>query len=63
MYLIMLSAKKEGIKYHFLSFCYDLTWDRTSISQTISKHFTHKANEPVKQDNSFMLSILRGACM
>ena len=24
-YLIMLSVKQGGIKYHFLSFCYDLT--------------------------------------
>ena len=26
-YLIMLSVKQDGIKYHFLSFWYDLTWD------------------------------------
>ena len=26
-YLIVLSAKQGGIKYHFLSFWYDSTWD------------------------------------
>ena len=26
-YLIVLSAKQGGIKYHFLSLWYDLTWD------------------------------------
>ena len=26
-YLIMLSIKQGGIKYHFLSLWYDLTWD------------------------------------
>ena len=28
-YLIMLSGKQGGIKYHFLSFWYDSTGDRT----------------------------------
>ena len=26
-YLIMLSGKQGGIKYHFLSLWYDSTWD------------------------------------
>ena len=26
-HLIMLSVKQGGIKYHFLSLCYDSTWD------------------------------------
>ena len=26
-YLIMLSVKQDGIKYHFLSLWYDSTWD------------------------------------
>ena len=26
-YLIMLSVKQGGIKYHFLSLWYDVTWD------------------------------------
>ena len=26
-YLIMLNVKQGGIKYHFLSFWYDSTWD------------------------------------
>ena len=40
-YLIVLSAKQNGIKYHFLSHWYDLIWDWTSVSWTISKHSTH----------------------
>ena len=28
-YLIMLSVKQDGIKYHFLSLWYDSTWDWT----------------------------------
>ena len=31
-YLIMLSAKQGRIKYHFLRFCYDLTWDWNLVS-------------------------------
>ena len=27
MYLIMLSVRQGGIKYHFLSLWYDSTWD------------------------------------
>ena len=30
----MLSVKQGGINYHFLSLWYDLTWDRTQVSQT-----------------------------
>ena len=26
-YIIMLSVKQGGIKYHFLSLCYDSTWE------------------------------------
>ena len=36
-YLIMLSVKQGGIKYHFLSFWYDLTWDWTLVFQTIGQ--------------------------
>ena len=43
----MLSVKQEGIKYHFKSLWYDVTWDWTQVSQTISEHSTHLANEPV----------------
>ena len=45
MYFILLSAKQGGIKYHFLSFWFDATWDWTQVSRTIGKHSTHKANE------------------
>ena len=37
-YIIMLSVKQGGIKYYFLSFWYDSTWDWT---QTIGEHSTH----------------------
>ena len=36
-YLIMMSVKQGGIKYHFLSLWYDPTWDLTLVSQTISQ--------------------------
>ena len=42
MYLIMLSFKQGGIKYHFLSLWYVSAWDWTPVSQTISKHSTTK---------------------
>ena len=41
-YLIMLSVKQGGIKYHFLSLWYDLTWDWTPVSQAIGEHSTTK---------------------
>ena len=34
-YLIMLSVKQGGIKYHFLSLWYDSTWDWTQVSRPI----------------------------
>ena len=37
----MLSVKQDGIKYHFLSFLYDSTWDWTQVYSTIGEHFTH----------------------
>ena len=37
-YLIMLSAKQGGIKYHFLSLWYDSTWDWTQVSRAIGEH-------------------------
>ena len=40
----MLSVKQGGIKYHFLSFWYDSTWDWTQVSQVISEHSKHHAN-------------------
>ena len=33
--------KQGGIKYHFLSLWYDLTWEWISVTQAIGKHFTH----------------------
>ena len=37
-YLIMLSVKQGGIKYHFLSLWYDSTCDWTQVSRTIGEH-------------------------
>ena len=36
-YLITLSVKQDGIKYHFLSLWYDSTWDWTPVSWIIGK--------------------------
>ena len=33
----MLIVKQGGIKYHFLNFWYDLTWDWIPVSQTIGE--------------------------
>ena len=43
----MLSIKQGAIKYDFLSFWYDLTWDRTLVSCTIGEHSNHYVNGPV----------------
>ena len=37
-YLIMLSVKPGGIRYHFLSLWYDSTWDWTQVSLAIGEH-------------------------
>ena len=37
-YLIMLSVKQGGIKYHFLSLWYDSTWNWTQVSRAIGEH-------------------------
>ena len=39
-YLIMLSVKQGGIKYHFLSLWYDSSWDWTQVSRAIGEHIT-----------------------
>ena len=44
LYLIMLSVKQGGIKYHFLSLWYDSTWDWTQVSRAIGEHSNCKAN-------------------
>ena len=36
-YLIILSVKQGGIKYHFLSLWYDSTWDWTQVSRAIGE--------------------------
>ena len=47
-YLIMLSVKQGGIKYHFLSLWYDFTWDQTQVSRAIGEHSNHLANTLAK---------------
>ena len=44
LYLIMLSVKQGGIKYHFLSLWYDSTWDWTQVSRAIGEHSNRLAN-------------------
>ena len=48
-YLIILSVKQGGIKYHFLSLWYDSTWDWTQVSRAIGKHSNHYTNVRIKQ--------------
>ena len=43
----MVSVKQGGIKYHFLSFWYDSTWDWSPVSRTLGEHPTRQANGPV----------------
>ena len=38
---MMESVKQGGIKYHYLSLCYDSTRDWTPVSQAIGEHSTH----------------------
>ena len=50
-YLILLSAKQGGIKYHFKSLWYDAPWDWIHVSWTIGEHSTHLSNELVYKLN------------
>ena len=43
-YIIMLSVKQGGIKYHFLSLWHDSTWDWTQVSRAIGEHSNRLAN-------------------
>ena len=47
MYLILLNVKQGGIKYHFKSLWYDVTWDWTQVCRIIGEYSTHRANELV----------------
>ena len=49
LYLIILSVKQGGIKYHFLSLWYDSTWNWTPFSHTIGEHSNHYTNGLVKK--------------
>ena len=61
----MLSVKQGRIKYHFLSFWYDLIRDWILISRAIGKHLTQLANLFYKIKQKFfntvaMLALLYG---
>ena len=43
-YLILLSVKQGGIKYHFFSLWYESTWDWTQVSRAIGEHSNHLSN-------------------
>ena len=42
-YIIKLSVKQGGIKYHFLSLWYNSTWDWTPVFWAIGEHFNRLA--------------------
>ena len=46
----MLSIKQGGIKYHFLSLCYDSIWGWTQVSRDIGEQFNHH-----KQPETYVL--------
>ena len=52
----MLNVIQGGIKYHFLSIWYDLTWDWTQVSRAIGEHSNHYVNgvEKIKMEERFM---------
>ena len=67
-YLIVLSAKQDSIKYHFLSLWYDLTWDWTPVSRTIVEHFNHYGNGALLsihswRENSWIQTFPRGIAL
>ena len=43
-YLIRMSVNQGGIKYHYWSLWYELSWDLIPVSCTISEHCNHYAN-------------------
>ena len=49
-YLIKLSVKQGGIKYHFLSLWYDSTWDWTQVSRAIGEHSKQQNVEEVADE-------------
>ena len=57
LYLIMLSVKQRGIKYHFLSLWYNSPWDWTQVSQNIGKHSTTGEEDYRKEDIFLILEI------
>ena len=47
----MLSVKQSSIKYNFVCFWYDSTWDWTQVSRAIAEHSNHYA----KYQQKFMI--------
>ena len=43
-HLIMLRVKQWVIRYHFLNFWYNSTWDWTPVSRAIDENYNHYAN-------------------
>ena len=62
-YLIMLSVKQGGIKYHFLSLWYDSTWDRTQVSRAIGEHSNRQANVQYESTNNSIKIVCFFTCL
>ena len=57
-YLIILSIKQGGIKYHFLSFRYDSIWDWTAVPRGISEHSTTTPMGRYAQNNDIRTNLI-----
>ena len=55
----MLSVKQGDIRYHFLSFWYDSTWDWNPVTWTIGEHSTHSANGSRTKDTKILLFLIK----
>ena len=56
-YLIVLSAKQGGIKYHFLSLWYDSTWYCTQVSRAIGEHSNPRPCTKIYKGHSCNLNL------
>ena len=59
-YLIKLSVKQGGIKYHFLSLWYDSTWDWQTLYSLIFNDFSSSESFCVLIAHFSMVCILKG---
>ena len=64
-YLIMLSVKQWGIKYHFFRLWYNSAWDWTLASQVIGEHSNQNISAPIflSLSLSLFLSLYVCVCM